>query len=93
MVGTRGAAAAASSSGGSDQDAGGTSRAQASSSSAKPSPAAATFGGNAEKGGNLNIAKVSHDDVVSNIHKFSFKIRPFWAGNFNLVSLRRIRLL
>ena len=65
MVGTRGAAAAASSDGGRDRDAGGTSRAHASPSS----PGAAAAGGDDEKGGNPNIAKVSHDDVVSNVHK------------------------
>ena len=65
MVGTRGAAAASSSHSGSDRDAGGTSRAHSSPSSS----AAAAAGGNDEKGGNLNIAKVSHDDVGSNVHK------------------------
>ena len=82
MVGTRGAAAAASSDGGSDRDAAGTSRAQSFSSS----PAEA--GGNDEKGGNRNIAQVSHDDVVSNAHKMAGK-----SGPFNLMSLRRTRLM
>ena len=66
MVGTRGAAATASSDGGRDRDAGGTSRAQAS-----PSSTGAAAGGNDEKGGPLNNTKVSHDDVVSKVHKFS----------------------